>query len=375
MAQRNDVRRTGEKAKLLRESITSTNDIFCKIAKRVMLEIAMRGQKFNNDKVIVNWIIDYINDDYLKGEAPHSRCVDLVIEAIQVLQLHSMVNTVCKENENSNINSLESQINLNDLNNNNSNNSNMDNTGNNRNNNINVLNTENNNINKNNNGNIINGNANIVGKKRKRKYDNNNTTFLNQPKASDNDDEPAKKKRKFTRSDITPKNKHKVITWMRDHPNKPARQVKEKFPIILRHTSERAIQKWRKMTDEKYHNLLKSNKKRERKSIPKFPTIEKEMLQKREKRVQQGRDRSVKWFVKETKKLLADDEKLAELDLTEFEKENLDKFHASIGWVNKVVDRNDLKKKAKQSDRKMTMEEYIALRPEYLKRERDIRTK
>ena len=159
---------------------------------------------------------------------------------------------------------------------------------------------------------------------------------------------------------------------MREHPNKSARQVKNHFPIILKDVSERAIQKWRKMTDEKYNNLLKSNKKRERKAVPKFPTIEKEILRRREERVQKGRDRSVKWFQNETKKLLKDDEKLAELELNEFEIANLEKFHASVGWVNKVANRNDLKKKVKQSDRKMTMEEYVQLRIEYLKEEREV---
>ena len=85
-----------------------------------------------------------------------------------------------------------------------------------------------------------NQNNGIIG--HKRKWDSNDVTFLNHSKnKGDNDNhdgEPDKKKRKFKRSDLEPKQKHKVITWMREHPNKSARQVKNHFPIILKDVSE-----------------------------------------------------------------------------------------------------------------------------------------
>ena len=55
----------------------------------------------------------------------------------------------------------------------------------------------------------------LIGKKRQ------NTTFLNKKKEND-DNQPAKKKRKFTRKDIDPTDKRKVVSYMRNNPNKSA---------------------------------------------------------------------------------------------------------------------------------------------------------
>ena len=68
--------------------------------------------------------------------------------------------------------------------------------------------------------------------------------------------------------------------------------------------------------------------------------------------------------------LIADKSKLDSLELTQFERDNIKHFTASGGWVEKCIDRNGLKKRKQQTKRKMLMEEYIQLRPEYLKKER-----
>ena len=182
---------------------------------------------------------------------------------------------------------------------------------------------------------------------------------------------PPKRQRKFTRSDLDGPDKYKVVTWMRVHPDKTAREVKEQFPNILKSISERAIQKWRKIGDEKLEKLKQSGKKRiKEKSKGLFPTIEKEMLRQRDERVEKNRDRSKKWMVNATKKLINNKEKLNALNLTQFEKDNIDNFKGSDGWVEKVAERNDLKKKTKQSTRKMTVPQFIDIRKVWLPKQR-----
>ena len=174
-------------------------------------------------------------------------------------------------------------------------------------------------------GNNSNNNSNSNGinasnrKRRKRGY--KDITFLNRsPAPAAGDGAPPRKKhktqRKYTRTDVSGSVKYKVIKWLRAHPKKSARQAKERFEVELKNVSERAIQKWRKMNDNEVEKLHQSKTKRIRdQSIGYFPTIEKEMLRRREERVQKNRDRSQKWFEKEAKKLLKDDEKLQELGM------------------------------------------------------------
>ena len=94
------------------------------------------------------------------------------------------------------------------------------------------------------------------------------------------------------------------------------------------------------------------------------------MMKKRQDRVDKNRDRSKKWMMNATRKLLNDKDALNQLNLTEYEKKNIGKFHATEGCVDKVMARQYLTNKKKQSDRKLTVVEYVRLRPGYLKQER-----
>ena len=236
-------------------------------------------------------------------------------------------------------------------------------------------NANNSNINDNNSSNKNNSSR----KRRKRGY--RDVTWLSQSLASDEAQrvkartERNKKRNnvKFRRNDVSGNDKYKVIKWLHSHPNKTATDAKVRFPDILKTISNRAIQKWRKITPEDAEKFNKNEMKRNvKKAQGLFPTIEKEMVRRRGERVTKNRDRSQKWFLKESSKLLKDDEKLNELNLTEEEKSNISKFKASKGWMKNVMKRNDMKMKSKQSDRKMSINEYVELRVEFLKDERDI---
>ena len=136
----------------------------------------------------------------------------------------------------------------------------------------------------------------------------------------------------------------------------------------------RAIQKWNKnKSNKQIEELLtdKSDKKRKKTPKGKFPTIEKFILEKREERAKKNRDRSFKWMDRESKKLLADKDELNKLDLTEYERENIDEFKASDGWKYNVIKRNDLIKRRIHSQRKMGIGEYLDLRVGYLRTERE----
>ena len=54
---------------------------------------------------------------------------------------------------------------------------------------------------------------------------------MNHSKEEQKDDQapPAKKQRKFTRTDVAGSDKHMAVTWMKDNPHKSARQIKVKF--------------------------------------------------------------------------------------------------------------------------------------------------
>jgi hypothetical protein len=72
----------------------------------------------------------------------------------------------------------------------------------------------------------------------------------------------------------------------------------------LKHTSVRAIQLWRNFSDEEVEKLYNDNRKRRKLGVSKFPTIENELIKRREIRVKKARNRSKHWMQKESLKII-----------------------------------------------------------------------
>lgn len=215
----------------------------------------------------------------------------------------------------------------------------------------------------------------------------NFSTFgLNKPKPKPAVDErkdaesesasPKKKKRRYSnRSSITGSQRAQIIRYAKSNPTATAKQIKNEFHSFLKSTGERTIQKIKKnanlVTEDELKILESSHKAKNRKGISKFPNVEAELLRRRKDRVNKNRDRSKYWCQQELQSIKEDKECLNRLNLNEYEKEHIEEFQGSLGFVNKVIKRNDLGLKTKHSDRKLTIDDYIEKRPEYLKQERE----
>ena len=233
---------------------------------------------------------------------------------------------------------------------------------------------ENANDNNSNNIPIINSN----NYKRQRNYD---STFLNHSKPQNNESDdlsiiesPKPKKRKCgARRGLTGTQKAQIIRYSRLNPTATARDIKKHFSS-LKHHSDRVIQRVKKdadkMKEDDINKLEIDGRQKQRARVGRFPTIEAELLRRREERVKLNRDRSKHWMKRETESILNDKDCLNNLELNEYEKENIDKFRGSEGYVNKVMARNELSTRSVHSDRKLTVEKYISIRLSYLPNER-----
>ena len=147
--------------------------------------------------------------------------------------------------------------------------------------------------------------------------------------------------------------KLEFIDFMHAHPSMTAEQcwVQDRFKRKV--TVELStLQKWRSTYAEAtpaYAKLQKAvresdNTKAKRSAANpdivkygKFPTIEKYMLDARRDRRERHRDTSMEWFQREARNLIADPDRMATLELTPFEEDNIDKFDASAGWVRRII--------------------------------------
>ena len=111
------------------------------------------------------------------------------------------------------------------------------------------------------------------------------------------------------------------------------------FAKLSNPSTIQSIKKDAHLVTEKESLALESDDRcRARTRVDKFPATEAELLRRREERVKSNRDRSKCWMQRETRKIINDEECSTKLKLTEFEKENVDKFKGSLGYVNEVVD-------------------------------------
>ena len=235
-----------------------------------------------------------------------------------------------------------------------------------------------NNDNTNNSNNININNINLRTYRRKRNYD---STFLNKPKPSNSDDpndeqqdEPPKKKRKYAkRTSLDGPTKASIIRYAIVNPTATAADIITYFKLKC---GERTVQKLKQHAhewkEEDIAALEDDKRKRKRKRISLFPTIEKALCDARDQRVSLQRDRSKEWMKGEGQRLLNDENRLKELNLTKYEKDHIDEFKCSEGFIDKVIKRNDFGLQSTHSDRKLTVEQYAVQRVTYLAKERKV---
>ena len=183
-----------------------------------------------------------------------------------------------------------------------------------------------------------------------------NKTFLSKPKQNDPEAEPERPRKKHKpskRNCPTKRIKYEFIRYMHDHEELTALECWEQsqFRYKLK-VKQNTAEKWRsefKRGSQKYKKLkmLAANHKTSKikktsanaaSNEPKyglFPSIY--MLEFRKLSAEQNRDRSFRWWQKKTRKLLNDPQKVSELNLTQYQQENIDDFYGSKGWIRKVL--------------------------------------
>ena len=201
-----------------------------------------------------------------------------------------------------------------------------------------------------------------------------------EPESASVSKSPIKKKRRYSsRSSLTGYQKAQIIRYSKANPSATAKDIKKVHHSFLKNTGDRAIQIIKRgaadVTEEALKELEGITKAKNRKGKSKFPGVEKELLKRRDMRYKKSRDRSKVWCMNEIQNIkeeIQNDSEFADtLGLTEYEKENIDEFQGSLGFVNKVINRNELTLKKKHSDRKLTIDKYVELRPEFLRKERE----
>jgi len=166
---------------------------------------------------------------------------------------------------------------------------------------------------------------------------------------------------------MSKKNKAKIASFAKANPERTAMEIKKHFYPLTKDISTRTIQKWKKIEESKIEEWKTEDTKRDRKALSLFPTIEGIILDIRQKKVDNTRDHSADTLHRELQKILNDKDYLDTLPLNEYERNNIDKFEGSMGFIRKLMKRNGLVKKKIKSDRKLTIKEYVIRRKDYLK--------
>jgi len=200
-----------------------------------------------------------------------------------------------------------------------------------------------------------------------------NTTFLNQPKATEpagpaEPATPATSAPNRRRHNIKGKTKFQVIRYMQENPAESVADVLEKFKDVLPNTPSSTIRNWRRMKPASVMQLKNTEKTRIMKPAGKFKTLEDIMEKKRKERVDNCRDRSVRWYQHTARRLVGDQTVLKKMKAGE--KKNIEKFNVSRGWLRKVIKRKCLKMKKIHSTASLSKKEFLVKRKEYLKTER-----
>jgi len=159
-----------------------------------------------------------------------------------------------------------------------------------------------------------------------------------------------------------------VIQYMQQNPGLKTEEVLNRFRDQLPNTSVSTVRNWRNTKPHALKKMKNSTSTRIRVPIGKFRTIEKELEKARKKRVRESRDRSTKFLLSQTRRLVNDTKIIKKLKPGERKMINM--FKGTRSWLRKVIKRNCMKMKKIQSTASLSKPEFLVERKKYLKTER-----